>query len=220
MLFDENNPIKVILADDHEIVRAGIKRLLSVDKSIKILNEAANGLQAVEYVKSYQPNVVILDILMPQMTGIEALREIKKDLPNIFTIMLTAFEDAQHLELALNAGADGYLSKDIQSRDLINAIHEVLEGKRVFSKSILSILNNNYISREEAEAPPVSITKREEEVLFQISEGKTNQEIADDLKLSIRTVESHRYNIMQKLNIKNTAQLIKYSVTYKNSFLK
>lgn len=220
MLFDENNPIKVILADDHEIVRAGIKRLLSVDKSIKILNEAANGLQAVEYVKSYQPNVVILDILMPQMTGIEAIREIKKDLPNIFTIMLTAFEDAQHLELALNAGADGYLSKDIQSRDLINAIHEVLEGKRVFSKSILSILNNNYISREEAEAPPVSITKREEEVLFQISEGKTNQEIADDLKLSIRTVESHRYNIMQKLNIKNTAQLIKYSVTYKNSFLK
>ena len=215
MLFDENNPVKLVIADDHEIVRAGIKRLISVDKTIKVIGEASNGADAVELIKSSKPNVALIDILMPEMTGIEAVAKLKSMNLSTFVVMLTAFEDSKHLEEALNAGADGYLTKDIGSKDLINSIHKVLEGDRVFSKSILMILQNKYVTKSAIEEPPVSITKREQEILNLIASGDTSQEIADKLNISVRTIESHRYNIMQKLNLKNAAQLIKYAVIHK-----
>lgn len=214
MLFDENNPIRIILADDHEIVRAGIKRLLSVDKSIKIVAEGQNGKEAIELVKEYKPDIALLDILMPVMTGIEAVKEIKKISEDTFTVILTAFEDSKHLELALNTGADGYLTKDIKSKDLTDSIHRVINGERVFSKSILLILQNHYVTKSHVEDPPVAITKREQEILNLIADGLTSQQISDELNLSIRTIESHRYNLMQKLNLKSAAQLIKYAILH------
>jgi len=213
MLFNEINPIRIVLADDHEIVRAGIKRLISMDKSIKVVAEAANGLEAVDLVKEFTPDLAILDIMMPQLTGIEAVSFIKNVSPSTFTVILTAFEDAKHLELALNSGADGYLTKDIGSRDLTNSIHKVVEGERVFSKSILLILQHNYVTKANMEDSPVSITRREQEILNLVSEGKTSHEIAEILGLSVRTIESHRYNLMQKLNLKSAAQLIKYAIS-------
>jgi DNA-binding NarL/FixJ family response regulator len=215
MLFNEDNPLKLVLADDHEIVRTGIKRLLSIDKTIKIVGEATNGLEAVKLIQELKPEVALLDILMPQMTGIEAVEKVKNESPNTFVVILTAFEDSKHLELALKAGADGYLTKDISSKDLTNSIHKVIEGERVFSKSILLLLQNSYVTKTSLDEPPVTITKREQDVLNLIAEGKTSHEIADILNLSIRTVESHRYNLMQKLNLKSAAQLIKYAIVNK-----
>lgn len=216
MIFDETNPIRIVLADDHEIVRAGIKRLLSLDKSIKIVAEAQNGKEAIDMVSYHKPDIALLDILMPVMTGIEAVKEIKDLVPETFIVILTAFEDSKHLELALNTGADGYLTKDIKSKDLTESIHRVMQGERVFSKSILLILQNHYVTKSHIEEPPVSITKREQEILNLIADGLTSQEISEALKLSIRTVESHRYNLMQKLNLKNAAQLIKYAIQHIN----
>ncbi len=214
MIFDENNPIKIVLADDHEIVRVGIKRLLSIDKTIKIVAEAQNGKEAIELVKDHRPDIALLDIMMPVMTGIEAVKEIKSVSPETFTVILTAFEDSKHLELALNTGADGYLTKDIKSKDLTESLHKVMEGERVFSKSILLILQNHYVTKSHIEEPPVAITKREQDILNLVADGLTSNDIAEELKLSIRTVESHRYNLMQKLNLKSAAQLIKYAILH------
>lgn len=214
MLFNENNPIKVIIADDHEVVRAGVKRLISIDKTIRIVDEAANGILAVEAVKYHQPQVALLDILMPELTGIEATKIIKKIAPETYIIILTAFEDAKHLEEALAAGADGYLTKDIGSRDLIKSILSVVQGERVFSKSILMIMQNKFVTKSDSDEPPVTITKREQEILNLVSEGKTSAQISEALDISVRTVESHRYNLMQKLGIKNTASLVRYSVAH------
>ncbi|MBE2190380.1 MAG: response regulator transcription factor [Desulfobulbaceae bacterium] len=212
MLFDIDNPITAIIADDHEVVRAGIRRLLSIDKTIKILDDGANGEDAIRLADYHKPIVALLDILMPKMTGIQAINEIKKVSPTTYVIMLTAFEDAEHLELALAAGADGYLTKDISARDLIESIKLVTQGERVFSKSIIQIIQNKVMPSNIEDAKQVTITKREQDVLNLVAEGLTSAEIAKNLDLSIRTVESHRYNIMQKLGIKSAASLVKFAV--------
>jgi len=213
MIFDVNNPITAIIADDHEVVRAGIRRLLSIDKSIQILGDGSNGEEAIKLVEYHKPIVALMDILMPKMTGIEAIPEIKKASPHTLIVMLTAFEDAEHLELALSAGADGYLTKDIGAKDLVDSIKLVTQGERVFSKSILHILQNKLLPRPSSSSNRVTITRREQEVLNLVAEGLTSNEIADKLGLSTRTVESHRYNIMQKLGIKSAAGLVKFAVS-------
>lgn len=207
---DENN-IRLIMADDHEVVRVGLRRLLSMDKSIEILDEAENGKKAIEIVEKHKPDVALLDIMMPIITGIEAAREIKEKF-DCYVVMLTAFEDSMHLEKALAAGADGYLSKDIGAKDLIEAIKQINNGERAFSKSIIKIMQKKYVPEEENVAQAVTITRREQEVLNLVAAGKTSQQIADELFLSVRTVESHRYNLMQKLDINNTAGLVRYAV--------
>lgn len=208
--------IKIVLADDHEIVRAGIRRLLSLDKSITILDEVENGQELVEVVEYNRPDVVLSDIMMPVMNGIDATKKIRDKKIDTFVIMLTAYEDAFHLDKALKAGADGYLSKDISARKLIEAIKEVLKGERVFSRSVLKLINSDSSLESDPNAQPVVITKREQEILDLVALGKTSQDIADTLYISVRTVESHRYNLMQKLDVKNTAELIRYALTKKN----
>ncbi len=215
--FNENNPIRIVMADDHEVVRAGIRRLLSVDKSIKILDDAANGKNLIDLVKYHLPDVVLTDIMMPIQNGIEATIEIKESMPDILVIMLTAYEDSFHLDKALAAGADGYLSKDVGAKELIESIHNVMKGDRVFSKSIIKLTQKKYIPEDSYESTPVIITKREQEILNLVSVGKTSSEIADKLFLSVRTVESHRYNLMQKLGIKNAAGLARYSIINKDN---
>lgn len=216
----ENNPLRVILADDHEIVRAGIRRLLSVNRAIRILDEASNGQDLVDIVEYHKPDVVITDILMPKLNGIEALKKIREKGIDCQVIMLTAYEDSFHLENALNAGADGYLSKDIKSKELVDAVFNVINGERVFSKSVLRLLQRKSVSSAELDPEPVVITKREQEILDLVATGKTSQEIADSLFISVRTVESHRYNLMQKLDVGNVAELIRYAISRGNYGLK
>lgn len=210
--FSENNPIKIVMADDHEVVRAGIRRLISVDKSIQIIQEAPNGKVLVEMVGDYEPDLVLTDIMMPIMDGINATKIIKEKYPAAYVIMLTAYEDSYHLEQALSAGADGYLSKDVGAKELLDSIHNVIKGERVFSKSIIKLLQNKYVPEGTFESTPIVITKREQQVLNLVAAGKTSSQIAEDLSLSVRTVESHRYNIMQKLGINNAARLVRYAV--------
>jgi DNA-binding NarL/FixJ family response regulator len=215
-LFSPENPIKIVIADDHQVVRAGIRRLLSVEKSIQILDEASNGAEAIERIKYYEPDVALLDIFMPKMTGIEALPHIKRNNPSTFVIMLTAYEDSEHLEQALKAGADGYLSKEVGFRELIESVHKVTDGERVFSRSIIKILNKRYSPGTANNNDSVAITKREQQILNMIAQGNTNAAIAEKLNISVRTVESHRYNLMHKLDIKNTAELVRYAVVNLN----
>jgi DNA-binding NarL/FixJ family response regulator len=209
----ESNPLRVILADDHEIVRAGIRRLLSVNRSIKIIDEASNGQDLLDIVEYHNPDVVISDILMPKLNGIEALKKIREKGLDCQVIMLTAYEDSFHLDSALSAGADGYLSKDIKSKELVDAVFKVIHGERVFSKSVLRLLKRKSVSSSELDPEPIVITKREQEILDLVATGKTSQEIADALFISVRTVESHRYNLMQKLDVNNVAELIRYAIS-------
>ena len=208
-----NRQIKIVIADDHEVIRAGLRRLLSVDKSILILDEATNGLKAIELVKYHKPDIALLDILMPQMDGIEATKRIKTTCPDVLVVILTAFEDAEHLEKALAAEADGYLTKDIGTKELIAALHDVFLGERVFSKSIVNLLQSTYSYNDTSNTTAhISISKREQEILNYVALGKTSLEISQTLNISHRTVQSHRSNIMQKLRIKTAGELIRYAV--------
>ncbi len=209
-----NNEIRIILADDHEVVRAGLKRLFSIDKDIIILGEARNGLEALDLVEYHKPDVALIDILMPKLNGIETTLEIKKNFSQVFVVMLTAFEDSLHIEKALAAGADGYLSKDISAKDLISSTRKVLNGERVFSNSILSIIQNGTypFNSDDNKSKEMSITKREQEIINLVSNGFTSPQIAEQLFISVRTVQTHRANIMKKLNVKNTAGLVRFSL--------
>ncbi len=213
----ESNPLKVILADDHEIVRAGIRRLLSIDRRLKIIDEAENGQDLVDTVSYHKPDIVISDIMMPKLNGIDALKKIRELKLDCYVIMLTAYEDSFHLENALEAGADGYLSKDINAKELIEAILDVIKGERVFSKSVVRLVKKKSANSSELDATPVVITKREQEILDLVAKGKTSQYIAEKLFISVRTVESHRYNLMQKLDVSNVAELIRYSILKRTS---
>ncbi len=206
-----NSEIKIIIADDHEIVRTGLRKLLILDKNIKVLDEAQNGADAVNIVRYHQPDIALIDIHMPKMDGIEATTLIKREFPDVLVVILTAFEDSNHLEKALNAGADGYLTKDISAKQLVESLRLVMRGERVFSPSIINMLQKNYGVLAENE-PLISITKREQVILNLVAQGKTSPEIADLLDISFRTVQSHRQNLMQKLGVNNSAALISYTL--------
>lgn len=216
MLYSESNPIKLAIVDDHEIFRFGVRKLLNTIRFIEIIAEGSNGNEAIDIAERYHPDVLFLDIFMPKMTGIEAIPEIRKVSPESYIIMLTAFEDFLHLEKALTAGADGYLTKGISPQILQEAVVKVVEGERVFSKSIVKLLSERRMTYDETNDLNVSITKREEEILQLIAQGLTNSEISDKLGLSVRTVESHRYNLIKKLNLRNASQLVKFAVMNTN----
>lgn len=206
--------IKVVIADDHEIVRAGIRRVLNIEKRIQIVGEAEDGELALKVVEENLPHLILLDIHIPKMDGIEVARIIREKYPQVVILMLTAYEDYKHIEDALKVGADGYLSKDISPGFLIDAIFRSVLGERVFSKSILKVLENPLGFQSEEENTNVTITEREQEILNLLAQGRTSKEIADILGISIRTVQNHRSNIMQKLGIKTAAGLIRFAVLH------
>ncbi len=212
--FQENLKISVVIADDHEVVRAGIRRLLSIDKRINIIAEATNGEEAVSLTRYHKPDVILIDIMMPQMNGIEAVTLLRQENTETKLIILTAFEDSLHIERALEAGADGYLAKDISAKDLNSALFKAVAGERVFSNSILRILQNKYVPYSEKDETMITISPREQEIMNLLAQGKTSQQISDELFISIRTVQAHRSNIMQKLGIKNAAGLVRYAVIH------
>jgi DNA-binding NarL/FixJ family response regulator len=212
LLYNDENPIKIVVADDHEVVRVGITKLLSFSKLIQIVDEVTNGLELINSCKKFNPDIAFVDILMPKMSGIEAIPIAKKASPNTAFIMLTAFEDFQHIEKALLAGADGYLTKGVSAKILQEAVFNVMKGDRVFSKSILKLIRDRKMTYDETNDLNVSITKREQEILQLIAVGNTNQEISEKLNLSIRTVETHRHNLIKKFELKNAAQLVRFAI--------
>ena len=210
-------PITVIIADDHEISRIGIRRLLSVAPDIDVIGEAVDGATALELARSKRPDVVLLDVRMPNISGIEAAQRIKGELKEIVVIMLSAAEDEKSIERAMYAGADGYLSKEVNSEELVAAIRKAIRGERVFSRSILNLLEGK-VKEQKTDQPSVKLTKREEEIVTLVAKGLTSQDIAKKLFISPRTVETHRARIMDKLGVNNAAGLVRFALLHATYF--
>lgn len=211
--------VRIILADDHELVRVGVRRLLLTDSNIEIVGEAESGEEAVYLTKQEHPDIIFLDVLMPQLNGIDAAKQIKTANDRTRVVMLTTFEDQYYLDQALQAGADGYLSKEINRKELIDAVNSVMRGERVFSKAVLAMLQGKSAQQQQlAGTMPVGLTKREEEILGLVAQGLTSQEIANKLFISPRTVETHRAHLMEKLGVNNTAGLVRFAFLHSNYF--
>jgi two-component system response regulator NreC len=207
--------IRVLIADDHDIVRSGLKMLLMAEDDITIVGEASNGREAVDLALELRPDVTVMDVQMPDMNGIEATRLIKEACAECAVLALTIHEDEQYFFQMLNAGALGYVPKRAAPDDLVRAIRLAAEGHVFLYSSMASLLASDYLSRleaGEAEAAGSILTDREREILVLIAEGLLNREIADKLTISIKTVERHRENIMNKLNLHSRTELVKYAI--------
>lgn len=206
--------IRIILADDHSIVRHGLSQLLRQEKDIEVIAEAGDGHSAVELTKDLVPDVVIMDIGMPDLNGIEATRQIIKLLPSIKIIALSMHSGKKFILEMLNAGASGYLLKDCALEELTNAIKTVVAGKTYLSPSISDVVVQDYVQNyPQARASAFSVlSQREREVLQLLAEGKTTKQIAKRLHISPKTVEAHRLRVMDKLGMDSIAKLTKYAI--------
>ena len=209
--------IQVLLVDDHNVVRQGLRVLLEAEEDIAVVGEAETGRQALQMVKSLQPNVVVMDIAMPNLNGLEATRQIMREVPTAKVLVLSSYSDDEYVHQLTEAGASGYLLKQTAAVDLIKAVRETYKGNAFFSPSISKRLLEHY--REAfLNGTPIKkradlLTTREAEVLQLIAEGKPNKQIAADLCISIKTVEKHRQQVMNKLNIHDIAGLTRYAIS-------
>ncbi len=207
--------IKIILAEDHTILREGLKALLSSDPQFEIIGEAADGREAVRCVEKLGPNLILMDLSMPRMSGMEAIREIKKRCPDTRIIALTVHKTDEYLHTSLQAGADGYVLKDATHDELVLAIKKVMKGQSYLSPGVSEKVIEGYLEGKESalsDSPWDTLSPREREVLKLIAEGYKNKEIADDLCISLKTVEKHRANLMKKLDLHNAAALTVYAM--------
>lgn len=207
--------IRLVLADDHFVVRSGLRMLLESQTDMEIVAEAETGREAVEKVKTLQPDVVLMDIQMPDMNGIDAARRIKEVAPQTAVLALTMHEDDHYFFEMLHAGASGYVPKRAAPDELINAIRTVSAGQVFLYPSLASRLVQDYLKRAEAGDQPMvqdDLTPRELEVLTLIAGGMTNAEIGERLVISVKTVDRHRENIMRKLNMHSRIDLVKYAL--------
>jgi two-component system nitrate/nitrite response regulator NarL len=209
--------IKILIVDDHEVVRDGLKNILLSLNNVSIAGEAANGEDAIAFYDSLKPDIVIMDISMPGMNGIEATRIIKENDPNARILILTMHDNQEYLNQIIRSGAKGFVLKNTDKEELLDAVKTVASGENFFSKDISKLIIENYIrSAKETDKnegfKEVPLTKREIEILKYIAEGNSNQEIANKLYISYNTVDTHRKNIMHKLSIKNTAGLVRYAI--------
>jgi len=207
--------LRVLIADDHGVVRKGLRLLLEQYPELEVIADAANGREAVTLCAASAPHVAILDVAMPLLNGIDAAEQIRKSNPDIGIIILTMHADEAYVLRALNAGVKGYLLKESAEDDLLRAVRAVAQGKPFFSPAITQTLLEDYmrVLRQEGLADSFDLlTPREKEVLQLLAEGKTNKEAASILDVSLYTVESHRTNMMQKLNLHNTAEIVLYAV--------
>ncbi len=207
--------IRILLADDHNVLRDGLRLLLERQPGFTVVAEAAGGREAVDLAEEHAPDVVVMDIAMPGMNGIEAARRIVDNRPNIGVVILSMHYDESYVLRSLKAGARAYLMKDSLKADVIEAIRAVAQGNSFFSPRISRILQEDYIqalaARNEEDSYEL-LTEREREILQLAAEGRTNKEIANLLNLSLYTVDTHRTHILQKLNLHSVAELILYSV--------
>ncbi len=210
------NPCRIIIADDHALFRQGLKSLLGARSDLEVIGEAADGLQLLDLLSQSSPDIILLDISMPNLRGIEAIHEIKRAHPSMKILILTMHKDKQYLEQAISAGARGYLLKEDAETELFSAIEKIRRGRIYVSPNLLEELTGDWVLtiRGEPNSPLEfeRLTVREKEVLKLIAEGKGSKEIAALLFISARTVERHRANIMDKLGAKKTADLVRHAI--------
>jgi DNA-binding NarL/FixJ family response regulator len=206
--------IQIVLAEDHKIVRDGLRALINQEPDMQVAAEAEDGRAAVRLVRKLLPDVVVLDIVMPVLNGIEAARQIKAACPDVRIIALSMYSDTRFVTEMLKAGASAYLVKDCAFAELVDAVHAVVEARSYLSSQITGLVLDDYVRcqpQDGASAAEV-LSPREREVLQLIAEGKGTREIADILCISVKTVETHRSNIMQKLKVRSVAELTKYAI--------
>jgi len=209
------NRLRIVLADDHTILREGLRALLSADPNFEIVAEAEDGREAVRCVEKLGPDLLLMDLSMPRMSGIDAISEIKKRYPETKIIALTVHKTEEYLLATLQAGVDGYVLKDATHDELVMAIHNVRAGKPYLSPGISEKVIEGYLEGKEGSLAVSSwqkLSQREREVLKLIAEGYKNKEIAEDLCISLKTVEKHRANLMKKLDLHNAAGLTVYAL--------
>lgn len=209
------DPIRVLVSDDHTILRSGLKMLLNAETDIEVIGEATTGEEAIRLSGQLRPDLVLMDISMPGMGGIDATAEIKKQYPEIKVLMLTMHENEAYLFRTIKAGGSGYVLKKAADTELIDAIHQVMQGGAFLRPSVTKALVKDYLERVEmgeARDSYGTLTEREREILKLIAAGHTNPEIAKLLVISVRTVETHRAHIMDKLGIHQRSELVKYAL--------
>ena len=209
------NKVRILLADDHTLMRAGLRVLLERQPDLVVVGEAEDGRQTVQFVETLQPDVVVLDIAMPNLNGIEATRQIVAKSPRTAVVILSMHSDESYILRSLKAGARAYLLKDSAEADLIRAIHAVRDGKSFFSPAVGKALVEDYVRQLKERGDEDSydlLTSREREILQLVAEGKSNKDVANLLNLSVYTVETHRAHILQKLGLHTVPDLILYAV--------
>ena len=219
-----NNHINIVLADDHAIVRNGIKSLIESENDIRVIGEASNGKEAMDVSMRLRPDVLVMDISMPEMTGLEAVELLNKNAANIKIMMLSMHDREEYVLKAIDIGAYGYMLKDSSKEDLLKAIRSIANGEKYFSSDISNIIVNKYLNISSDSEDRVihrssntiiqraELTKRERSILKLIVEGNNNRQIAEEFSISVRTIETHRFNIMKKLKVKNAVELVKIAI--------
>ena len=204
--------INILIADDHAIVRTGLRAVLKTESAMELIGEATGGYETVALVESKQPEVLVLDLSMPDMDGIEVTKKVKSLYPNIHILILTIHEDEALLRAALKAGASGYILKRAAEAELVSAIHKILNGELYVDPSMVRVLLNDDVPPPASQTKPIEeLTPRETEVLKLIAQGYTNRQIGEELHISIRTAESHRANLSGKLGLQSRVELVRYA---------
>lgn len=210
--------INILIADDHEVIHNGIKDILRSHSRYNIIGSAYNGEEAIEKALQLKPDIIFMDISMPKLSGIEAIKVITKEFPGSKILALTQHDENEYVVQILKAGGSGYLLKNSRKEEFLSAIETVLLGKRYLSDQLSEQMLNSVLDQVSGEKNPeqeeVHLTRREIEIIQQIADDKSNQEIADELHLSVRTVETHRRNLMQKLKINSVVALLKYATQH------
>lgn len=210
--------INVVLADDHVLVRDGIKALLEDQTGIRVIDEASDGAQALEVVKKQNPDLLIVDIRMPELTGIEVVQQIKAQQLEVKTLVLSMHDSEEYVVKAIQAGADGYLLKGASKEEFLKALNSIASGGKYFTGDVSAIIMNNFVNGNLAQETnhskpkkkannPFNLTKRERQILELVLQLKNNKDIAEELEISKRTAEVHRFNLMKKLEVKNLMEL-------------
>lgn len=205
--------IKVLIADDHQLFREGISNLLFPVENIEVIAQAENGIDAINKVKHHKPDVVLLDIAMPEMNGIEACKKIKQNYPDTKIITVSMHSDKQFVKGVLEAGADGYLLKNCTLRQLTDAIQSVYDGKKYLSQDITEMVISGYLTPSKANEDEYNqLSEREKEIFVLFAEGKSTKEISEKLFISVKTVGTHKQNILEKMGMKTNADIVKYAL--------
>lgn len=213
------NRIRILIVDDHNLVRAGIKNMLSKIKTFEVIGEAENGREGIELTKKLRPDIVVMDISMPKLSGIETCKIISQKYPDSKVLILTMHDNEEYVLQVFEAGAKGYILKNAQTKDFVDSIKTIAKGENYLTSNVSAVLLSGYQDKVKetlkdnfTNKQTLELTNREKEIVQLIADGLSNKEVADKLFISIRTVETHRKNLMGKLHLRNTAEIIKYAI--------